>query len=35
MLKVLEKKLSKEITKQKRRILSRGIDDLLVTPNPR
>jgi hypothetical protein len=33
--KVLERKLSKEITKHKTRILSRGIDDLSVTPNPR
>jgi hypothetical protein len=33
--KVLEGKLSKEITEYKRRILSRGIDDLPVIPNPR
>jgi hypothetical protein len=31
--KVLGRKLRKEITKHKRRILSRGIDDLPVTPN--
>jgi hypothetical protein len=29
--KVLKRKLSKEITKHKRRILSRGVDDLPVT----